>query len=202
MNKICKVENCDGKHYCKGYCNRHYRQFKKYGHILERTPRDPNEIIEYDDYAEIVLYNKQSEEVGRAIIDLECIDLIKDYKWYLDSENYVVNSEIGKLHRFLMNAPKGIVIDHKNRNPLDNRLNNLRPCTVQQNSMNRSVQCNNTSGVSGVYWSNTYNKWIARIKINGKAKHLGYFKELEEATKARRQAEIDYFGEYNPNIED
>ena len=202
MSKICKVEGCEKKHYCKGYCSKHYQQFKKYGCIPERTPRDPNEIVEYDDYAEMVLYNQRSEEVGRAIIDLECVDLVKDYKWYLDSENYVINSEVGKLHRFLMNAPKGMVIDHKNRNPLDNRLDNLRHCTVQQNSMNRSIQCNNTSGVTGVYWSKTYNKWIATIKINGKRKHLGYFKEKEDAIEARRQAEIVYFGEYNPNTED
>lgn len=200
MSKICKVDGCNNKHLAKGYCDKHYKQVRKYGKIIDNEPK--NQIIKYNDYAEIILCNKQGREVARTLIDLDSIDLVKDYKWYADNENYVVNPKVGKLHRFLMNAPKGVVIDHKNRNPLDNRLDNLRPCTVQQNSMNRSIQRNNTSGVTGVYWSNTYNKWIATIKINGKRKHLGYFKEKEDAIEARRQAEIIYFGEYNPNTED
>lgn len=49
--KICSMENCNCKHYAKGYCRKHYAQFKRYGHILERTIYDVNEIIEYGDYA-------------------------------------------------------------------------------------------------------------------------------------------------------
>ena len=51
MCKKCSVEGCENKHYAKGYCSRHYQQYKKYGHILERTIYDANEIIEYGDYA-------------------------------------------------------------------------------------------------------------------------------------------------------
>ena len=198
--RTCSVEGCNGKHHAKGYCTKHYQQIQKYGHILERTIRTLNEIIEYDDYAEIILYDNNNKEKARALIDLECVDLVKEYKWCLDN-GYVYNPKVGKLHRFLMNAPEDIVIDHKNRNPLDNRLDNLRPCTAKENAINKSKQSNNTSGVTGVFWDKQKNRWRAQITLNGKTIRLGSFKELEEATKARRRAEIDYFGEYNPNIE-
>lgn len=51
MCKTCSVDGCNGRHKAKGYCNKHYAQLLKYGHILEKTRFDANEIIEYGDYA-------------------------------------------------------------------------------------------------------------------------------------------------------
>ena len=200
MSKKCKVDGCNNKHLAKGYCEKHYAQVRRHGHILDDNKK--NEIIEHDDYAEIVLYNKQGKEVARAIIDLEYIDSIKNYKWYLAQDGYVCNPKIGRLHRYIMNPSDKLVVDHINHNPLDNRRENLRVCTIQQNSMNRSVNYNNKSGTTGVHWSNRYNRWIARIKIDGKIKYLGSYKSKEEAIEARRQAEIEYFGEFAPDNED
>lgn len=197
MCRICSVEGCNNKHHGKGYCSKHYMQMKKHGKILERTTHDPNEIIFYDDYAEIIICNKDYEEVARTIIDLDDVEKVKQYKWRL-SKGYAHNDTIS-LHRFIMNCPSNMVVDHINRNPLDNRKCNLRICTQQQNSMNRNVQSNNTSGITGVSWNKRTNKWLVRIKLNGKTKCLGYFKNLEEAKKVREQAEIEYFGEYRNN---
>ena len=194
--KICSVEGCNNKVKAKGYCNKHYDQHRKYGHILDRTYRDLNEIIEYDDYAEIIICNRQCEEVARAIIDLECIDIVKDYNWCINNYGYILNKQVGLLHRFIMSCPDDMVVDHINHVKLDNRRENLRICTQQQNMMNSSVQSNNVSGIPGVHWYKNRNKWIAYITINGKRKNLGYFNTLEEAAEARRQAEIEYFGEY------
>lgn len=196
--KICTVEGCENKHYAKGYCAKHYKQFKNHGHILERTYRDLNEIIDCGDYAEIVLCNKQCEEVARAIIDVEYIDIVKDYKWSY-SYGYVRNNQVGLLHRFIMNPPDDMVIDHINRDRLDNRRHNLRICTIEQNNKNCSKRSNNTSGIIGVNWEKRRNKWRAEISINGKNKFLGYYTTLEEAAEARRQAEIEYYGEFAPN---
>lgn len=197
--RTCSVEGCENKHYGLGYCQKHYRQYKIYGHILERTIYDSNEVIDCGDYAEIVLYNKQGEEVGRALIDSEYVDLITKHKWYLNSRGYVENKKIGKLHRFIMKPSEDMVIDHINRNPLDNRRCNLRVCTQQQNILNKSMHSNNTSGVPGVSWDKSRNKWHAYIQIDGKFKSLGRFKTIEEAMEVRRQAEIEYFGEFAPN---
>lgn len=200
MSKKCSVEGCENKHYGKGYCVKHYTQLRRYGHILERTKFDSNEIIEYEDYAEIVLYNKKCEEIARAIIDLEYVDSVKKYKWYL-SHGYARNDEVGFLHRYIINPPDELVIDHINRNPLDNRCDNLRICTQQENQFNHSIHCNNTSGTTGIYLRESTNKWIAQIHINGGTKYLGVYNTKEEAAEARRQAEIEYFGEFAPTRE-
>jgi hypothetical protein len=198
MCKTCKVDGCNGKHLAKGFCDKHYRQFKRYGHILERTIYDANEIIEYDDYAEIILYNNNNKEIARAMIDLEYIDKIKDYKWHISDSGYAINNKVGSLHRFIMNPPDNMVVDHINRNKLDNRECNLRICTHQQNDWNKSVISTNTSGFTGVI-KTQWNTWQARIEVNGKRITIGSFKTIEEAIEARRQAEIDYFGSYSPN---
>lgn len=201
--KQCSVEGCNNKHYSKGYCSKHYNQYKKYGKILKRTKFDPNEILEHNDYAEIVLYDKNNEEFAKALIDLEDIDKVKEYKWCLNNTGYIHNRKNNiMLHRLIMDCPDDKVVDHINHNPLDNRKENLRICTPQQNNMNRSNRYNNTSGVKGVHWDKEYNKWRCQITINKKTIHLGRFNSIEEAIEVRKQAEIKYFGEYRSNDED
>ena len=201
MSKTCSVDNCNNKHYSKGYCKKHYQQFKRYGHVLERTTHDKNEMIDCGDYAEMILYNNKGEEVARTLIDLEYVDILKNHKWYLNNNGYVYNNKIGKLHRYIMNPSDDLVVDHINRNPLDNRRDNLRICTQHYNCLNRSIQCNNTSGVQGVCWDKNANKWKVQIMINGKLTHIGSYNTLEEAAEARKQAEIEYYGEFAPTRE-
>ena len=201
MCKTCKVENCDGKVVAKGYCNRHYRQMKKYGHTL-RTIYDPNEIVEYDDYAEVILYDNGCKEIARAIIDLDDIDKVKNHKWCLHGKGYVSSNSAGFLHRFIMNPPEGMAVDHINHNTLDNRKENLRICTLQQNNWNMNVRENNTSGHTGVCFDSRRNKWFAQIFVNGKHNFLGYYENKQDAINTRKQAEILYFGEYVPNEEE
>ena len=201
MCRTCLVAGCNNKYHAKGYCSKHYNQLRKYGNILERTIYDSNEIIEYSDHAEIIICNKQCEEVARAIIDLDDIDRVKDYKWTY-SHGYVVNRKSRmSLHRLIMDCPDDMVVDHWNHNKLDNRRDNLRICTQQENMMNRSIQSNNTSGITGVNWDKSRGKWRAQIMLNKKTKYLGLYENIEDAIQARRQAEIDYFGEYAPTKE-
>ena len=193
--KECQVEGCSNKHYGKGYCQKHYNQVRKYGKILTRTRKDPNEIIIYDNYAEIVLYDNYGKEINKALIDLDDIEKVKNYKWTFDGR-YVRKSGKERLHRFIMNCPKDMVVDHINMNPLDNRKCNLRICTIQQNNFNKKEQTNNTSGRVGVTWDKQTNKWLAQIQVDGKNIKLGRFKNKEEAIRAREEAELKYFGEY------
>ena len=93
-----------------------------------------------------------------------------------------------RLHRFLMNPSDDMVVDHINHNRLDNRKQNLRLCTQGENLRNKKVK--------GVAFDKRRNKWYARIMINRKNLHLGSFDTKEEAIEARKQAEIEYFGEY------
>lgn len=206
--KKCKVEGCNCKHHAKGYCKKHYLQMYRHGEIFNRTKNDPNDVIKYEDYAEIVLYDIKNIEIARALIDLEDIDKVKDIKWHLNKNGYVqtnINNKntehINLLHRLLMDCPDDKVVDHINHNTLDNRKSNLRICTKYENNKNTRLSKNNTSGTTGVYWNKLKNKWQAGIKVNYKQIHLGYFETKEEAIEARKQAEIDYFGEYR-NKED
>lgn len=105
------------------------------------------------------------------------------------------------LHKLVANAfmsnPKGkAYVDHISGDKLDNSLKNLRFATPSENGMNKIIRSNNTSGVPGVSFIKTTGKWRARINLNQKEIRLGHYKSFEDAVKARKQAEIEYFGEF------
>lgn len=186
-------------------CRRHYDQKYTIGKILTRTKFDKNEIIEYDDYAEVILYNIKNEEVSRAKIDLDDIGLISKYKWYLGSHTYAttrIYDKNGKgrnyaMHKILTGTSSEI-IDHKNRDTLDNRRVNLVLSDKSKNAINAGLRRNNSSGVTGVSFSKRTNLWRAYINYNKKRIELGWFKELNEAIKARLLAEKQYYPENPP----
>lgn len=195
--KVCKVEGCNDKHCGLGYCIKHYRQYKRHGHILEYTRFDLNEIILYDNYAEVILCNKDGEEVARSLIDLEDVELLKNIKWRLCKSGYAYNNKIGFMHRLIMNCPNDMVIDHINGNKLDNRKVNLRICTTAENNRNQNKRRGDySSQFKGVYWHKKANKWITRIKVNNKTKHIGYYDSELDASIAYDRSAIIYFGVY------
>lgn len=98
-----------------------------------------------------------------------------------------------ELHRFIMNAPKGKYVDHINHNTLDNRKCNLRVCSNSDNVRNGKPRVNNTTGYNGVHYRKDRNRYVATIKVNYKSINLGSFIKLEDAVKARKDAEEKYF---------
>lgn len=143
-------------------------------------------------------YTDKGEEFW---FDLEDYDKIKDYYWRLDGSGYLIaNDKINDvyilMHRHILDNPDGIV-DHIFHDKKDNRKYNLRICSPSQNSMNQILRSDNTSGVKGVNWHSSKNKWRAFIGINGKHIHLGSFTNFEDAVKARKEAEEKYFGEFS-----
>lgn len=78
-------------------------------------------------------------------------------------------------------------IDHINGDRADNRLVNLRDVPRAENRKNMCMRSDNTSGVVGVYWYK--NRWVADIRVNGKTIYLGRYQNIEDATRARKQAE-------------
>ena len=97
------------------------------------------------------------------------------------------------LHRFLVDCPKGKVVDHINGDTLDNRRQNLRVVSNAENLQNRQgLNANNSSGVRGVSWDKARGKWQAKIKVNYKTIHLGRFDDIEEARKAVEEAICKY----------
>ena len=151
-------------------------------------------------------YTSKGEEFW---FDIEDYEKIKNYCWYY-SEGYVVSHEIDNnknrvfLHKLVTGKGVGEIVDHishpkTNENKYDNRKQNLRAVTQSQNCMNQHKRSNNTSGEKGVSWFKDRNQWGAKITINGKQIHLGFFDEdkFEDAVKTRKAAEEKYFGEYN-----
>ena len=152
------------------------------------------------------------------IVDYEDYEKIKHDIFYWSivikkigdrDENYVLTQRYDygniKIHNYIMNPEEGYIVDHINGNGLDNRRENLRIVTPQQNAFNRAIQTNNTSGHKGVSLVKRNNKWLARIGFNGKRIVLGTFDSYEEAVEARKMAEIKYYGEYSRqygNIQD
>lgn len=87
------------------------------------------------------------------------------------------------LHRLITNAEDTQVVDRINGDTLDNRRENLRVCSVQQNNENRTPGIkNSTSGIRGVSWNRRMQKWRAYASRNHKQNHLGFFDSLEEAS--------------------
>ncbi|QIG68214.1 HNH endonuclease protein [Rhizobium phage RHph_Y1_10] len=85
--------------------------------------------------------------------------------------------------------PAGGVIDHINGNKTDNRIENLRVVTTQQNGRNRKLNENSKSGYPGVYWACRQKAWKVYIRREGRNIHLGYFKNKTDAAEARKSAE-------------
>lgn len=203
--KICEVcGTVEGRIYGatrfgKSLCVKHYHQMRSNGKILERTIFDRNEIVNHKDFSEIILLNKDGSEKARVIIDNEDISKVKDYKWYLAATGYPQYGNSSKailMHRLIMGFPIGMQIDHISRNKLDNRKSNLRICTNQENSFNKGLQSNNTSGYTGVYWVKAKKMWAAVIMVSQKKIQLGYYIDFDDAVRTRKSAEIKYFGEF------
>lgn len=87
-------------------------------------------------------------------------------------------------------------IDHVNGNKADNRLANLREASNAQNGKNLKLSSANTSGVTGVVFCKETGRWRSIIKVDGKTIHLGRWPTIEQATKARREAEAVHFGQW------
>lgn len=199
----CKVPTCNKNSHSLGYCKLHYRRFKKWG--------DPNKtlVAKKFNYIKDNIGYIELTQGEYATCDTKDFEELSEYKWQFRPDKWsggyavrdlsptikngkVVKHKI-KMHQQVMDKK---FIDHKDHNGLNNQRSNLRICTISQNNRNRRVQSNNTSGHTGVVWHKKPQMWVAQIKIDGETKHLGIFKNLEDAIHAREEAEQKYFKEY------
>jgi len=103
------------------------------------------------------------------------------------------------LHRFIMDCPIGMEVDHINRDGLDNRRANLRICTREENGRNRRIGKNNTSGYHGVSYARTEKRkkrWLVSIRAGNRKIHVGRFYTSLEAAYAYNKAAKKYHGEF------
>lgn len=109
-----------------------------------------------------------------------------------------------RLHRIILGRVLGRelkpypheLVDHVDGDRLNNRRSNLRLANFSTNGMNRKRSSSNTSGYKGVSWHKHKRRWQAKIKLNGKTTHLGYFYSAKRAHSAYCLAAEQYHGEF------
>lgn len=136
-------------------------------------------------------------------IDDNLYEILCQWKWQ-NAKGYVARDKRGtKTKIYLHNVVYDLTysnrlgrrIDHKDRNPLNNQVNNLRVCDQTLNVFNSGPRSNNTSGYKGVGQTKGRG-WQATITIDGKATHLGFYSTPEEAARVYDKAALKQAGEF------
>lgn len=189
------------------------------GTVIDNFTTDINDINHYDniifDYAQILLlgnHANDSQDGNMFLISKYDLKTVLAYKWYLNASGYpgtygTVDGQHNfarpiPLHQFvytLMNGfiPQGYVVDHINRNRLDNRRDNLRLCTPLQNSYNKSKPKNSTKRYKGVTKCGKKNPtYTASITKDGIKHEIKNIQTEEEAARIYDIMAEDLFGEY------
>jgi hypothetical protein len=105
--------------------------------------------------------------------------------------------KVYKAHRLVYLMHTGNIcelLDHINGDPIDNRIENLRPATCIQNQQNAKLRRDSSSGVKNVTWHSRIKKWAVGLRFNGKRTHFGYFDDLELAELVASEARDKYHG--------
>lgn len=192
-NKInCSVCNSTNKlkynkKFNKVFCMKHYLQIIRYGKI--RSGRN----LYYDNKIYII-----SRDCS-VLVDSCFSDGLDKHTWGIDTNGYVYTNIKRKkvyLHRFLLNAPSELFVDHINHDKSDNRRSNLRLCTHQENNMNQRIFDRGTSKYKGVFYDKRYNVWLSRISVNNISLYLGTYYNERDAAIAYNTAAIKYYKEF------
>ena len=163
--------------------------------------KTPNRYDLSGDYG--IGYDKKDEEF---YFDLDDYDKIKDIVWYVNKSKRVVgryNNRNIFIHKLITNTNFNQTIDHINLNPRDNRKENLRIVTQQQNAFNRRGHGKLSKfGVKGVSWVKLSKKWVGLLSFNRKNVYSKYFDNISDAIVSQIEAEKIHFGIHRYKWED
>jgi hypothetical protein len=148
-----------------------------------------------------ILYKIALTKGKFSLVDRDEHKRISSHKWHLSHNGYAIrldyknNKSVIYMHRAITNCKKPFVVDHINRDKLDNRRKNLRVCTNNENVRN-SPSRGGSSSYKGVSHAKEFNKFRCRIGVDNRMIHLGYFVCEKEAAKAYNVAALEYHKEF------
>jgi len=189
--------NINTESYPEGYGLKLYEQAQKFGYMCYNY----YECI--DDNTSYLLMFSKAYGIIKAKVDNEDIPKLSKCTWRPNyskrsQKYYVENTDKGKMHRYIMGFNKkedvDIKIDHIDRDPLNNCKTNLRKVTQAENCKNSSLRSDNTSGIKGIRYEKSRNRWSAEIHVDGKkytkcfaVSKYGYQEALNLAIEFRRK---------------
>lgn len=182
--KTCTVEECDGKRVGRGYCNRHWLKWRRYGDPLGSFDW-PSRMDRF-----LALTNKDAPPPS----DMPELGNCWNWVGFINGPGYgmfnmgsgtIVSSRAAWI-LFNGEIPNGMVIDHVCRNRKCVNPSHLRTVTRGQNSKHRDSQSSTSSGYRGVYFDKESGRWRANATFKYKRYHIGYFDDVEDAAEAVR----------------
>jgi len=190
----CSFPGCDRKHKAHGYCDAHRSQLRHRGSIGPlKGARVFNQSVIRDGKL-CVLAKRGRAGYVEFFVDLSDKDILTGSTWAVNSEGYVESGSGVALHSLLMPRVPGKVVDHKDRNPLNNCRSNLRYATPAESSYNTGIKKTNTSGYKNVTWEKS--AWLAYIGYRRRFIRIGRFQDPVEAAKAYDKVAVELHGEF------
>ena len=194
-NKQCRVESCAGRGQInrltgergliKGYCVKHYKRMTRNQPLTSPSRFELRPAVIEGDIAKIPLGVNAKD--GYAIVDKDFAHLADEANWCKSWHGYAVGRYDNKLcrmhHLIVGKTPAGLVVDHINRNKLDNRSGNLRTTTQSKNMLNVGMRKDNKTGHRNISLAN--NVYTVYIRRNNKVLFNARYKTINEAVLSR-----------------
>jgi hypothetical protein len=151
------------------------------------------QALKFLEYKDGILYwksmpYKRNDLIGTEAGTLDC-----------DRRQITINKKHYKTHRLVYLMFHGYMpkeVDHIDNNPLNNRIENLRPANRSEQCCNTRLRKDNTSGIKGVSWDKNRNKWVVTVTKNKKTVYTNRFNDLELAQLVAIEARNKYHGDF------